>query len=55
MPYKLNKIIFQRDNIKDYETHTHPLDTEIDFPFVAGKMQEFVPIENQYGNKSRIS
>jgi excisionase family DNA binding protein len=54
MPYKLNKIIIQRDNIKDYETHTHPLDTEIDFPFVAGKLQELVPIEHQYGNKSRL-
>ena len=54
MPYKLNKIIFQRDNINDYETHTHPLDTVIDFPFVAGKLQELVPIEHQYGNKSRL-
>jgi len=54
MPYKLNKIIFQRDNIKDYETHTHPLDTEIDFPFVAGKLQELVPKENQYGKQSRL-
>ena len=54
MPYKLNKIIFQRDNIRDYETHTHPLDTEIDFPFVAGKLQELVPKENQYGKKSRL-
>ncbi len=54
MPYKLNKIIFQRDNIKDYETHTHPLDTEIDFPFVAGKLQELVPKEHQYGKQSRL-
>jgi hypothetical protein len=54
MPYKLNKIIFERDNIKDYETHTHPLDTEIDFPFVAGKMQELIPKEYQYGKKSRL-
>jgi excisionase family DNA binding protein len=54
MPYKLNKIIFQRDNIKDYETHTHPLDTEIDFPFVAGKLQELVPKENQYGKQSSL-
>jgi hypothetical protein len=54
MPYKLNKIIFQRDNIQDYETHTHPLDTEIDFPFVAGKLQELVPKEHQYGKKSRL-
>ena len=54
MPYKLNKIIFQRDNINDYETHTHPLDTEIDFPFVAGKLQELVPEEHQYGKQSRL-
>ena len=54
MPYKLNKIIFQRDNIKDYETHTHPLNTEIDFPFVAGKLQELVPKDHQYGKKSRL-
>jgi len=54
MPYKLNNIIFQRDNIRDYETHTHPLDTEIEFPFVAGKLQELVPKENQYGEKSRL-
>ncbi len=54
MPYKLNKIIFQRDNIRDYETHTHPMDIEIDFPFVAGKLQELVPIEHQYGRKSKL-
>jgi excisionase family DNA binding protein len=54
MPYKLNKIIFQRDNIKDYETHTHNLDSEIDFPFVAGKLQELVPKEHQYGKQSRL-
>ncbi len=54
MPYKLNKIVFQRDNIKDYETHTHPLDTEIDFPFVAGKLQELIPKEHQYGKQSRL-
>ena len=54
MPYKLNKIIFQRDNIKDYETHTHPLDIEIDFPFVAGKLQELIPKEHQYGKQSKL-
>jgi hypothetical protein len=54
MPYKLNKIIFQRDNIRDYETHTHPLDTEIEFPFVAGKLQELIPKEHQYGKQSRL-
>jgi excisionase family DNA binding protein len=54
MPYKLNNIIFQRDNINDYETHTHPLDTEIDFPFVAGKLQELIPKEHQYGKQSRL-
>ncbi len=54
MPYKLNKIIFQRDNIRDYETHTHPMDTEIDFPFVAGKLQELIPEKHQYGKKSKL-
>jgi hypothetical protein len=54
MPYKLNKIIFQRDNIQDYETHTHPLDTKIDFPFIAGKLQELIPEEYQYGKNSRL-
>lgn len=54
MPYKLNKIIFQRDNIKHYETHTHPLNTEIDFPFVAGKLQELIPKDQQYGKKSLL-
>jgi excisionase family DNA binding protein len=54
MPYKLNKIIFKRDNIQDYETNTHPLDTEIDFPFVASKLQELIPKEHQYGKKSRL-
>lgn len=54
MPYKLKKIIFQRDNITDYETHTHPMDTEIDFPFVAGKLQELIPEKHQYGRKSKL-
>jgi len=54
MPYKLNKIIFQRDHISDYETHTHPMDTEIDFPFVAGKLQELIPEKHQYGGKSKL-
>lgn len=54
MPFKLNKIIFQRDNIRDYETHTHPMDTEIDFPFIAGKLQELIPKEHQYGKRSKL-
>jgi excisionase family DNA binding protein len=54
MPYKINKIILQRDNIRDYETHTHPMATELDFPFVAGKLQELVPIEHQYGKQSKL-
>ena len=54
MAYKLNKIIFQRDNINDYETHTHPLNTEIDFPFVAGELQELIPQEHQYGKQSKL-
>ena len=54
MPYKLNKIIFQRDNIRDYETHTHPLDTEIDYPFIAGKLQDLIPKQYQYGKNSKL-
>lgn len=54
MSYKLNKIIFQRDNINDYETHTHPLNMEIDFPFAAGKLQELIPLEHQYGKQSKL-
>jgi len=46
--------VFQRDNVKNYETHTHPMDIEIDFPFVAGKLQELVPIEHQYGKQSNL-
>ena len=45
MPYKLNKIIFQRDYIWGYETYTYDLNTEIEFPFVAGMMQQLVPNE----------
>jgi hypothetical protein len=29
MPYKLNKIIFQRDYLWDYESYTYDLGTEI--------------------------
>jgi excisionase family DNA binding protein len=55
MPYKLNKIIFQKDNIQDYETHTRQLNTEIDNPFIAGKLQEMFPEDNQYGNILELS
>ena len=55
MPYKLNKIIFQRDNFNDYETHTRQLSTEIDNPFIAGKLQELFPQENQYDNIFELS
>lgn len=43
MPYKLNKIIFQRDYSWGYETYTYDLNAEIDFPYVAGMLQELVP------------
>jgi hypothetical protein len=55
MPYKLNKIIFQKDNLQDYETHTRQLNTEIDNPFIAGKLQEMFPEENQYDNILELS
>ncbi len=50
MPYKLNKIIYQRDWDWGYETYTYDLSTEIDFPFAAGMLQELVPKE-----KSQLS
>lgn len=43
MPYKLNKIILQREWEWGYETYTYDLNTEIDFPYVAGKLNELVP------------
>jgi len=43
MPYKLNKIIFQRDYEWGYESYTYDLSTEIEFPFAAGMLQELVP------------
>ncbi len=33
MPYKLNKIIFERDHTWGYESYTYDLKTEIEFPF----------------------
>lgn len=50
MPYKLNKIIFQRDYEWGYESYTYDLSSEIDFPFAAGLLQELVPKD-----KSQIS
>ena len=50
MSYKLNKIIFQRDYEWGYESYTYDLNTEIEFPFAAGMLQELVPKE-----KSQIS
>ena len=50
MPYKLNKIIFQRDYEWGYETYTYDLKAEIEFPFAAGMLQELVPKD-----KSQIS
>jgi excisionase family DNA binding protein len=43
MPYKINKIILQREWSWGYETFFYDLKTEIDFPFVAGKLDELVP------------
>ena len=54
MPYKLNKIIFQRDHDWGYESHTHPLNKEIDFPFIAGELQELIPQKDQFGKKSNL-
>ncbi len=34
--------------------HKHPLETEIKFPFVAGKLQELIPKEHQYGKQSSL-
>jgi excisionase family DNA binding protein len=48
MPYKLNKIIIQRDNFDDYETHIRHLDYEIDSPYAAGKLKDLIPIELQH-------
>ena len=49
MPYKLKKIIIQRDNFyDDTETHIRQLDTEIDSPYVAGKLQDLIPMELQH-------
>jgi excisionase family DNA binding protein len=55
MPYKLNKIIFQKDNLQDYETHTRQLNIEIDNPFIAGKLREMFPEENQSCNILELS
>jgi len=43
MSYKLNKIIFERDHTWGYESYTYDLETEIDFPFAAGMLQELTP------------
>ena len=50
MPYKLNKIIFQRDHTWGHETYTYDLNTEIEFPFAAGMLQELTPKEQQIKN-----
>ena len=50
MPYKINQIIFQRDWDWGYEVYTYDLNTQIDFPFAAGMLQELVPKK-----KSQIS
>ncbi len=46
MPYKLNKIIFERDHNWGYESYTYDLKTEIEFPFAAGMLQELTPKEH---------
>jgi excisionase family DNA binding protein len=46
MPYKLNKIIFERDHTWGYETYSYTLNTEIEFPFAAGMLQELTPKEH---------
>ena len=46
MPYKLNKIIFERDRDWGYESYTYDLKTEIEFPFAAGMLQELTPKEH---------
>jgi len=46
MPYKLNKIIFERDHTWGYESYTYELKTEIDFPYAAGMLQELTPKEH---------
>lgn len=45
MPYKLNKIIYQRDYEWGYDTWIYNLKTEIDFPYVAGMLRELVPLD----------
>jgi excisionase family DNA binding protein len=45
MPYKLNKIIFQRDRTWGCETYSYTLNTEIDFPYAAGMLQKLTPKE----------
>ena len=53
MPYKLNKIIFQREWDWGYETFTYDLNTEIDFPYVAGKLNLLVPNDYSQIKKHR--
>lgn len=45
MPYKLNKIVFEREWEWGYESYTYDLSTEIEFPFAAGMIRELVPKE----------
>lgn len=53
MPYKINKIIFQREWDWGYETFTYDLNTEIDFPYVAGKLNLLVPNDYSQIKKHR--
>lgn len=53
MPYKLNKIILQREWNWGYETFYYDLNTEIDFPYVAGKLNQLVPEVSSHIKKHR--
>ena len=53
MPYKLNKIIYQREWDWGYETFYYDLNIEIDFPYVAGKLNQLVPKDSSQIKKHR--
>jgi hypothetical protein len=53
MPYKINKIILQREWDWGYETFYYDLNTEIDFPYVAGKLNLLVPEDSSHIKKHK--
>lgn len=53
MPYKLKKIILQREWDWGYETFYYDLNIEIDFPYVAGKLNQLVPKDSTHIKKHR--